>query len=100
MRSPRSLVFALGSLLGACATAARPSEAPAPSSAEVAPPAREGGTVERLPHAPRVGRYVSSKWGFSTVSYWIEGPEGVVVIDTQFLPSAAAELVERRRGDG
>src|SRR5579884_751926 len=41
----------------------------------------------------RVGRYVSSNWGFSTNSYWIEGPEGLVVVDTQFLPSAAAEMV-------
>ena len=41
-----------------------------------------------------MGRYVSSKWGFSTVSYWIEGDDGVVLVDTQFLPSAAEELVE------
>ncbi|MEX1365244.1 MAG: MBL fold metallo-hydrolase [Nannocystaceae bacterium] len=51
------------------------------------------GVVERLPDAPAVGRYVSSKWGFSTVSYWLEGPRGVVLVDTQFLPSAAEELI-------
>lgn len=42
---------------------------------------------------PRVGAYVSSPHGFSTSSYWIEGPDGLIVIDTQFLPSAAAELI-------
>ncbi len=47
-----------------------------------------------MPEAPVVGRYESSRWGFSTVSYWLEGPTGVVLVDTQFLPSAAAELVE------
>ena len=41
----------------------------------------------------RVGTYVSSPWGFSTASYWIEGPEGLILIDTQFLPSAAEEFV-------
>lgn len=41
----------------------------------------------------RVGSYVSSTRGFSTVSYWIEGPTGLVLIDTQFLPSAADEFI-------
>ncbi|HEX7665932.1 MAG TPA: MBL fold metallo-hydrolase [Polyangiaceae bacterium] len=40
-----------------------------------------------------VSTYVSSGWGFSTASYVIEGPTGLVVIDTEFLPSAAEELV-------
>lgn len=76
-------------LLPACAGAERgqPGAAPAPETAVA-------GTWSRVPDAPRVGRYVSSPWGFSTVSYWIEGDDGVVIIDTQFLPSAARELVE------
>jgi glyoxylase-like metal-dependent hydrolase (beta-lactamase superfamily II) len=41
----------------------------------------------------RVGTYVSSTWGFSTTTYWIEGPTGLVLIDTQFLPSATAEAL-------
>jgi glyoxylase-like metal-dependent hydrolase (beta-lactamase superfamily II) len=41
----------------------------------------------------RVGTYVSNADGFYTSSYWIEGPTGLVVIDTQFTPSAAEELV-------
>lgn len=36
-----------------------------------------------------VGRYTSSPWGFSTNSFWVEGHDGVVLIDVQFLPSAA-----------
>ena len=42
---------------------------------------------------PRVGTYVSKGWGFDTSSYWIEGAGGLVMIDTQFLPSAADESV-------
>ena len=37
---------------------------------------------------PRVGQILSSDWSFETSSYWIEGPEGLVLIDTQFLPAA------------
>lgn len=42
----------------------------------------------------RIGSYYSSRWGFSTASYWIEGPTGLILIDTQFLPSAAEEVVD------
>lgn len=73
----------LSSLLVGCATAR-----PAPSTPASA------GTVHRLAEDARVGVYTSKPWGFSTHSYWLEGPEGLVVIDTQFLPSAARELVE------
>jgi glyoxylase-like metal-dependent hydrolase (beta-lactamase superfamily II) len=41
-----------------------------------------------------VGRYESSAWGFSTNSWWVEGPDGVVLVDTQFLPSATREVVD------
>jgi glyoxylase-like metal-dependent hydrolase (beta-lactamase superfamily II) len=51
------------------------------------------GTSYRLKEDARVGVYTSKPWGFSTHSYWIEGPEGLVVIDTQFLPSAAREVI-------
>ncbi|UJR82454.1 MBL fold metallo-hydrolase [Sandaracinus amylolyticus] len=59
------------------------------------------------PLAPRardvdgVGTFVSVPRGFHTRSYWIEGPEGVVVIDTQFMPSEAERLldvIERETG--
>ncbi len=42
----------------------------------------------------QIGSYTSSAWGFNTNSYWIEGPDGVVLIGTQFLPSAANEAVD------
>ena len=41
-----------------------------------------------------LGSYVSSWKSFRTNSFWIEGPEGLILIDTQFLPSAALEAVE------
>ncbi|MCB9718465.1 MAG: MBL fold metallo-hydrolase [Myxococcales bacterium] len=85
-----ALLVLLGStLLAACAPPREPSVAPGPTVE-----ARHRGHGERLAADPRVGRYTSSAWGFSTVSYWIEGDEGVVLVDTQFLPSAAEELVE------
>ncbi len=43
---------------------------------------------------PGVWRYESTPWSFSTASYWIEGPEGVVVIDTQFLASEAEAVLD------
>lgn len=42
----------------------------------------------------RVGTYVSEGKGFTTSSYWIEGPKGLILIDTQFLLSAGKEAVE------
>jgi glyoxylase-like metal-dependent hydrolase (beta-lactamase superfamily II) len=44
-------------------------------------------------NAAQVGEYVSSWNGFRTSSYWIEGPSGLILIDTQFLLSAAEEFV-------
>lgn len=41
----------------------------------------------------QIGQYISPAKGYSSNSYWIEGPDGVVLIDTQFLPSAALEAV-------
>lgn len=38
-----------------------------------------------------VASYVSTPWSFSTVNWWIAAPQGTVMIDTQFLPSAALE---------
>jgi len=41
----------------------------------------------------RVGTYTSTPWGFDTASYWIEGTDGLVLVDTQFLLSATEEFV-------
>lgn len=73
------------------ACAPKPADTDKPEAGAKAAESAEG--ASRLPDDARIGRYVSSPWGFSTVSYWIEGEEGVVVIDTQFLPSAARELL-------
>jgi glyoxylase-like metal-dependent hydrolase (beta-lactamase superfamily II) len=41
-----------------------------------------------------VGVYTSSARTFSTASYWIEGTDGLVMIDTQFLPKEAMHAVD------
>jgi glyoxylase-like metal-dependent hydrolase (beta-lactamase superfamily II) len=51
------------------------------------------GSVEVVVSDPRVGQYVSTGWGFATSSFWIEGKDALVLIDTQFLPSAAVEAI-------
>jgi glyoxylase-like metal-dependent hydrolase (beta-lactamase superfamily II) len=78
----------LGASLVACAPAA---------SAPPAKPAAEKlhGKAQRLEADGRIGVYTSIPWGFRTASYWIEGPKGLIVIDTQFLPSASAEVIEQ-----
>jgi glyoxylase-like metal-dependent hydrolase (beta-lactamase superfamily II) len=103
MHGRRTLASALtlGTLLCACTARSRgePMATTAPAASQ--PPGAEAGTWSRIPDAPQVGRYVSSSWGFSTVSYWIEGDDGVVLVDTQFLPSATQELLaiaERETG--
>lgn len=53
-----------------------------------------------VPRAP-VGVYVSSPRTFRTNAHWIDGPEGVVLVDTMFTPSegvAALEAAERATG--
>ncbi|MGL4233315.1 MAG: MBL fold metallo-hydrolase [Casimicrobium sp.] len=48
-----------------------------------------------------VGVFTSPARTFSTASYWIEGTDGVVMIDTQFLPKEgiqAVELAEKTTG--
>jgi glyoxylase-like metal-dependent hydrolase (beta-lactamase superfamily II) len=41
-----------------------------------------------------VTTYVSTRWTFATSSYFLDGPDGLVMIDTQFLPSVAIKAVE------
>ena len=50
-------------------------------------------TWAATPGDPRVGTYTSSPWGFNTNSHWIAGPQGTVLVDVQFLPSAATQAV-------
>jgi glyoxylase-like metal-dependent hydrolase (beta-lactamase superfamily II) len=42
-----------------------------------------------------IGTYTSPQKTFSTASYWIEGVDGVVMIDTQFLPKEGLLAVEQ-----
>ncbi|MBN1203519.1 MAG: MBL fold metallo-hydrolase [Myxococcaceae bacterium] len=41
----------------------------------------------------RVGQFTSSDWSFETSSFWLEGPEGLILIDTQMLPSALRKKI-------
>lgn len=95
----RTLIFAAGLLALGCGGAA-PGSAPATvPKAEPAPqsaaPKVASGTLERFAGDPRVLVYTSNDWGFSTNTFFIEGPAGLVALDTQFLPSAAEEAVAR-----
>lgn len=42
----------------------------------------------------RIGTYISTDHTFSTSSYWIEGPTGLIFIDTQFLPISAEKMLD------
>lgn len=53
------------------------------------------GTAKKLAQDSRIGVYTSIPWGFRTSSYWIEGPEGLIFIDTQFLLSAGKESLDK-----
>ena len=58
-------------------------------------------TIACAETSPRIGIYTSSPRTFNTASYWIEGNDGVGLIDTQFLPAeglAAAAEAERATG--
>lgn len=97
MRTPGFACTILLLLAAGCAPPPAPVTPPPAAAPTAAAPADEEGpraTVARFQGDPRVGVYTSTPWSFSTSSYWIEGPEGLIVIDTQFLPSAATELVD------
>ncbi len=53
------------------------------------------GRLARFVGDPRVLVYTSSDWGFSTNTFFLEGPTGLVALDTQFLPSAAEDAIQR-----
>lgn len=60
-----------------------------------------GGTAGKFAGDPRIGQYVSNGWTFGTSSFWVSGPAGLVLVDTQFLPSLgleAAALAEKATG--
>jgi glyoxylase-like metal-dependent hydrolase (beta-lactamase superfamily II) len=45
-------------------------------------------------NALKVGKFTSEKRAYNTHSYWIEGSTGLVLIDTQFLPSDTTKFVD------
>lgn len=89
-----AIAIAIAIASASCARSASVSPPPAPStsSAKAAAAAadEEHGTFTR---DGTIGTYVSIPWGFSTNAYVIEGPTGLVAIDTEFLPSAAEEMI-------
>jgi glyoxylase-like metal-dependent hydrolase (beta-lactamase superfamily II) len=93
----RLALLAIAVLHSACASTAvvEPAAARAPSSTttriESATPF-EG--LWRHPDDTRVGAFVSSPWTFSTTSYFIEGDDDLILIDTQFLPREALAFVD------
>lgn len=88
----RLLLIALALVIG-CAD-------PAAVSVPSAPPSAASSTPHTFPSGARGLRtgdlltYTSKPWGFDTNSYFLVGPEGLVMIDTQFLPSATAEAAD------
>lgn len=77
----------------ACGAPPRPDAPPGAPGPSAPTTAAYDGKVARFAGDARIGVYVSIPWGFSTSSYWIEGPDGLIAIDTQFLPSAAEEMI-------
>jgi glyoxylase-like metal-dependent hydrolase (beta-lactamase superfamily II) len=53
-------------------------------------PQARGSTTD----TPHIGIFTSSPRAFSTNSYWLTGSNGLVFIDTQFLPSDASRMRE------
>jgi glyoxylase-like metal-dependent hydrolase (beta-lactamase superfamily II) len=58
-----------------------------------AAPSPPAGPASATAQRPAVTAFVSKPWGFSTSSYWIEGPTGLIAVDTQFLPSEAERMI-------
>lgn len=69
--------FLVASLLVSCTKSARP----------------EGQVTLREEGESKIGTYISTEHTFATSSYWIEGPTGLIFIDTQFLPIAAEKML-------
>ncbi len=83
------LFVAIGALAAAALSACAhgPSKTSAPSTSEKPRLTLNHGDST-------VGTFVSVPRGFFTNSYWIEGPTGLILIDTQFLLSEAATFVD------
>lgn len=101
-------VVVLAVLGGACASASPAATSGATSSAasgatsSTTGAASRASTVTHPPPAglvtetgsPNVVAWVSSPWSFSTTSYAIIGKDGLILVDTQFLPKETVQFVE------
>lgn len=87
----------LSVLLAGCAGSSPSPSAPSGGAAAAKGAPQGPALVYKVSHDEEgsglVGEYTSSWNGFRTSSYWIEGPSGLILIDTQFLLSAAEEFV-------
>ena len=87
-----ALSVALSVVATACATSS--STTPAQETAQETAPSDAFSGLWRNPQDPRIYAWVSSPWTFSTTSWAIEGDDGLVLIDTQFLPKDAVAFVD------
>lgn len=94
-----AVAFAL--LCAACSTTPSAPSAPSTAATTTEASASTSAAVGGLWHSDRDARiwgWVSSPWTFSTTSWAIEGDDGLVLIDTQFLPKDAVAFVEAVEG--
>lgn len=91
--APTILGLAALLLAAACSSGTKP-RLPSADDLLRSPSVRVQLTHAEPDDALNVGSYVSTGKGFATRSYWIEGPEGLILIDTQFLLSAGDEFVD------
>lgn len=82
-----ALILALSPGTFSCATSS-------PAEQTTTAPADAFSGLWRNPQDPKVYGWVSSPWTFSTTSWAIEGSDGLVLIDTQFLPKDATAFVD------
>jgi glyoxylase-like metal-dependent hydrolase (beta-lactamase superfamily II) len=92
---PLAVGLALLASLSACRTD-HAASAPSPASEAQVPATSAASLAGLISHTgdPRVLAWVSAPWTFSTTSYAIEAPEGLVLVDTQFLPKDAIRFLE------
>jgi glyoxylase-like metal-dependent hydrolase (beta-lactamase superfamily II) len=91
-RAMRRLLVLLVLLVIGCGGSKEPASPTSSSAASKTSTKKEEGTLTKNGD---LLTYVSIPWGFSTSSYVIEGSKGLVAIDTQFLPSAAEEMIAK-----
>jgi glyoxylase-like metal-dependent hydrolase (beta-lactamase superfamily II) len=90
--TPPTLLALAALTLTGCSTT--PTSPPTPASGPTNTPTARQLPVADNPLGP-VSVYTSSKWGFETNSFLLDARDGVILIDTQFLPSATEEALEK-----